>query len=212
VADREEELERMVRKVKEYCEERRLEVNVSKTKVMVVSKDGEKVAKVKYGEEELECVNQYVYLGTVFSSNGKWEAEVERRRQTGRAALCSLKKAGGMEQKCAHTGEEAMAKSKLLYGGDIWWAGKKDIGKLETMQNDFIRWISVFQSKDKVSVSNLRQERHIKSIEDSLCIKRLMWLGRLTRMDGNRLVSRVWEAECHRKRAPERRGQRTQLS
>jgi hypothetical protein len=81
----------MVRKVKEYCEEWRLEVNVSKTKVMVVSKDGEKVAKVKYGEEELECVNQYVYLGTVFSSNGKWEAEAERRQ-----------------------------KALLLYGGDIW--------------------------------------------------------------------------------------------
>jgi hypothetical protein len=42
---------------------------------------------------------------------------------------------------------------------------------------------------------------HIKSVEDSLCIKRLMWLGRLTRMDGNRLVSRVWGAECHGKRA-----------
>jgi hypothetical protein len=57
MADGEEELERMVRKVKKYCEEWRLEVNVSKIKVMVVSKDGEKVAKVKYGEEEMECVN-----------------------------------------------------------------------------------------------------------------------------------------------------------
>jgi hypothetical protein len=30
----------------------------------------------------------------------------------------------------------------------------------------------------------------------------LMWLGRLTRMDGNRLVSRVWGADCHHKRGP----------
>jgi hypothetical protein len=95
-----------------------------------------------------------------------------------------------------------MVKSKLLYGGDIWWAGKKDIGKLETVQNDFICWISGFQRKDKVSVSNLMKEMHIKSIEDCLCIKRLMWLGRLTRMDGNGLVSRVCGAECHDKRAP----------
>jgi hypothetical protein len=43
---------------------------------------------------------------------------------------------------------EAMVKLKLLYGGDIWWTGKKDIGKLETVQNDFIRWISEFQKKD----------------------------------------------------------------
>jgi hypothetical protein len=71
MADGEQELERMARKVKEYCEVWRLEVNVSKTIVMVVSKNGEKVAKMRYGEEELECVNQYVYLGSVFSSNGK---------------------------------------------------------------------------------------------------------------------------------------------
>jgi hypothetical protein len=90
---------------------------------------------------------------------------------------------------------ETMVKLKLLYGGDIWWTGKEEIGKLETVQNDFIRWIFGFQRKDKVSVSNLRKEMHIKSIEDSLCIKRLMWLGRLTRMVGNRFVSRVWGAE-----------------
>jgi hypothetical protein len=52
-----------------------------------------------------------------------------------------------------------------------------------------------FQRKDKVSVSNLRKEMHIKSMEDSLCIKRLVWLEKLTRMDGNIFVSRVWGAE-----------------
>jgi hypothetical protein len=65
MGDGEEELERIVAKVKDYCEELRLEVNVSKSKEIVVSQNGEKVAKVKYGEEELECVNLYVYLGTV---------------------------------------------------------------------------------------------------------------------------------------------------
>ena len=59
IADRKDKLERMVEKVRQYCKEWRLEVNVNKTKVMVVSKDGEKVVKVKYGEEELECVKQY---------------------------------------------------------------------------------------------------------------------------------------------------------
>jgi hypothetical protein len=92
MGDGEEELEKIVAKAKDYCEEWRLEVNVSKSKEIVVSQNGEKVAKVKYGEEELECVNQCVDLDNVFSSNGKWEAEVERRRQTGVASLCSLNK------------------------------------------------------------------------------------------------------------------------
>jgi desulfoferrodoxin (superoxide reductase-like protein) len=45
--------------------------------------------------------------------------------------------------------------------------GKKDIVKLETMQNEFIHWISVFQKKDKVSVSNLSKEMEMKFIEES---------------------------------------------
>jgi hypothetical protein len=48
---------------------------------MVVSKDGEKIAKVKCGEEELECANQYVYLGTVFSSNGKQKCREEDKQE-----------------------------------------------------------------------------------------------------------------------------------
>jgi hypothetical protein len=71
------------------------------------------------------------------------------------------------------------------------------------VQNDFFRWNSGFRRKDKVSVSNLRKEMHIKSVEDSLCIKILMWLGILTRVDGKRLVHRVWGAECHSQPAPE---------
>jgi hypothetical protein len=108
---------------------------------MVVSKNGEKVAKVKYGEEEVECV----YLGTIFSSNGKWEPDIERRRQTERATLCSLNKQvvwnWNVPIRVKRTASKAMVKSKLLYGGVIWWGEKKDTGKLETAQNDFIHWI-----------------------------------------------------------------------
>jgi hypothetical protein len=42
--------------------------------------------------------------------------------------------------------------------------------KLDTVQT-----VRVLK-ESKVSVRNLRKEMHIKSVEDSLCIKRLMWL------------------------------------
>ena len=50
-------------------------VNVNKTKVVAVSKDGSEVAKAKYGQSELECV-------MAFSANGGWKLEVDRRVQT----------------------------------------------------------------------------------------------------------------------------------
>ena len=64
------------------------------------------------------------------------------------------------------------------------------------LQNDFIRGVTGFKRQDRVSAGQLRKEVKMVSVEDSLCRKRLDWLGRLIRMDGNRLVSRVWGTEC----------------
>jgi hypothetical protein len=129
MAEDQECLGRMVRKVQEFCEAWRLEVNVDKTKVMVVSRDGAAVAQVKYGEEQLECVIKYPYLGTIFAADGKWEGEIERRRQAGRAALSSLSK-GLVWNKCIGVRVkrcifEMLVKSRLMYGGDVWWPDKK---------------------------------------------------------------------------------------
>ena len=92
VANNEEELQHLVEKVKVYCDKWLLEVNVNKTKVVVVSKDGKETAKVKYEQSELECVPKYYYLGILFSSDGKWKLEVDHRVQAGRAALSSVSK------------------------------------------------------------------------------------------------------------------------
>jgi len=65
MAEGELELEQLVGKVKEYCETWHLEVNVSKTKVMVVSKDGSHVARVRYGHKDMkyQYVHKCHYLG-----------------------------------------------------------------------------------------------------------------------------------------------------
>jgi hypothetical protein len=201
----EEELNGLMTGVSEYCTEWHLGVNDDKTMVLVVSKDGKKKAKVGYGLTELECVERYPYLGTLFTSDGKWEEEINRRVQAGRVALNGISKQIVWNK---HVGVgvkkvlfEALVKSRMLYGAEIWWASKKELGRLETVQNDFIRWITGHTRKDRVSTEKLRKEVGMASIEDNLCCKRLEWLGRLTRMGGDRLVSRVWGAQYEGKRA-----------
>ena len=71
----------------------------------------------------------------------------------------------------------AMVRSKLMYGGEVWWAGKQQMGKLETVQNDFVRWISGHTRKDRWHVQALRQEVEMSSVENELCSRRLQWLG-----------------------------------
>ena len=50
-------------------------------------------------------------------------------------------------------------------------------------------------------VMELRKQVRMRTLDDSLCCKRLEWLGHLIIIDGNRLVSRVWGGECVSSRA-----------
>ena len=96
---------------------------------------------------------------------------------------------------------DVMVKSKLMYGSEVWWVSKAEAAKLETVQNDFLRWVCGFTRKDRMHVEDLRNQVGMRPLADSMCCKRLEWLGHLIRMDGNRLVSRVWGAKCDGRRA-----------
>ena len=72
--------------------------------------------------------------------------------------------------------------------------------RIEKVQNDIIRWVTGHTRKERISTDKLRKEVKMVTVEDNLCWKRLEWLGRLTRMGGNRLVGRVWGAKCEGKR------------
>ena len=123
LAESEEDLNELMAEVEAYCREWHLEVNVDKTKVMVTSKDGDKSAKVMYGQTELECVKAYTYLGTVFTADGKWEEEITRRIKAGRAALGSISKQVVWNKFVSVEVKkvifDAMVKPRLMYGGDI---------------------------------------------------------------------------------------------
>jgi hypothetical protein len=52
-----------------------------------------------------------------------------------------------------------------------------------------------------MNIEELRAQVRMRSIEDSDCCKRLEWLGHLIRMDGNKLVSKVYGGNFEGKRA-----------
>src|SRR2546428_14004491 len=105
----------------------------------------------------------------MFSSHGKWKMEVERRVQAGRAALSSVSKHviwnRNISVKVKKVIFEAIFKSKMMYGGEVWWANKNEVGKMETVENDFIRWVTGFTRKDRMHVTELRKQVGMRIIE-----------------------------------------------
>ncbi len=77
-------LQKCLDQLQKYCERWQLTVNISKTKVMVLSAGTSQIKDVLFDGELLECVPSYKYLGLVFSSNGnlgKMEDMINKARK-----------------------------------------------------------------------------------------------------------------------------------
>jgi len=109
-----------------YCINKRLKVNVKKTKIVVFRKGGKlsKDLAFKYNGEHLEIVNQFTYLGTTFSSSGlfKKESEAAIRRvssQTGAVwDIFTKSKIESWEGRMKLF--DSICQSSLLYACESW--------------------------------------------------------------------------------------------
>ena len=92
LADSEDKLQRLVQQLVQSSEERGLKMNLSKTKVMVISK-GEDVASanITVNGEVLEQVSRYKYLGSVVTQDGRCTDEIKARIAIAKTAFNKVK-------------------------------------------------------------------------------------------------------------------------
>ena len=104
--------------LEQYCAERGLTVNVTKTKVMLLAGEGEeraamarvRAARLTYAGAELEAVAQFKYLGVVFHCT----QPLGQSAAAGRAAVARFA-AAMFEGRCTELGLEAARLLVLLY-------------------------------------------------------------------------------------------------
>ena len=76
-----------------YCKTWKLQVNASKTKVVVFSKKRlNNLPLFRYDGENLSVVDEFIYLGVTFSSNGSFSSNKAKLLEQGRKAMFSLLK------------------------------------------------------------------------------------------------------------------------
>ena len=81
IASSEYELQALVdTTLREGCEYNCLSVNANKTKVLIFERDEERAeCKISINGKILEQVDEVVYLGSMFSRDGTYEMDMERR-------------------------------------------------------------------------------------------------------------------------------------
>ena len=123
MAESREGLERLVTEFAGVCGRRKLRVNVSKSKVMVVSKDGGYKADICLHGEKMEQVECFRYLGTDIHENGRMGKEIGHRVREGErvgGALRAMWRNKGMSIGAMRGMYEAIVVPTLTYESKAW--------------------------------------------------------------------------------------------
>ena len=141
LAESAEELQLAFDEVNVYCDRWELEINHSKTKVVIFSRG--KVKKkfdFKIGNADIETTNEYCYLGILFNFNGKFTKAIAERITPARKAMFGLNEKALSLQLAPDIQIDLFDKMVtpiFMYGCEVWGYG--NVEPLEVFYRKFIK-------------------------------------------------------------------------
>ena len=143
LAESESSLQTALTAAEDYCKEWKLNVNLTKTKIVIFSKG--KVTKHRdftFNGELVEVVGEYLYLGVLFNYNGSFDKAIKHNIDKARRAMFSLLTKAGRLLLTIDIILELFDKTVLpvlLYGCEVW--GHKNIQAIEIFYRKFLKMI-----------------------------------------------------------------------
>ena len=126
-----------------YCEHKKLTVNVSKTKIVIFSNSKmHKDVQFKFQSKPIEIVDEYKYLGILFTKNGLFTLAKEHiAEQANKAMFALLNRINDLDLPYDLQLDvfNRTVKPILLYGSEIWGFGNCKI--IERVHLRFIKYI-----------------------------------------------------------------------
>jgi len=208
MAEEEEGMRSVIERLEGYLEEKRLEVNVRKTKVMRFRKGGGKLRKRvwRWRGEKLEEVKQYTYLGYTVQRNGGQEAHI-RERVRKAAAIMGRVWGIGKRRFGRDWGRRLWLFDRLVwtvmgYGVEVWgWREREEMEKLE---EKYLRWILGVDSKTPWYL--VREELQREKLRGRAGGRAWSFERRLEEGRGGIIARKCWEEMRERERE---RGERS---
>lgn len=143
VADREEELKEMMKRFKTFLKEVELELSREKTKVVVFEKrrNNRRQGKWRWGEQELEEVDEIRYLGYILQKNGSDEKHIQDREKK---AIIAMKKTWSVGERIFKRDYKrrmrmfgALVESVALFGTEVWGLNVEE--RLDRIKRRYVR-------------------------------------------------------------------------
>lgn len=138
-------LQKQLNVLSQFCAENGLKVNLSKSNVVVFRNGGHlrNNERFYFNEQQIECINQYKYLGIIFSSRLTWSLALKNLASQAEKAVFQLKRflntCGGLPIKLSLDLFDKLVVPILLYGSELWGTIERD--SIEIVHRKFCKYI-----------------------------------------------------------------------
>lgn len=209
IAETPEDLQILINRIVECSEEYGLSLNISKTKIMVVSKSPQNLPDITVHGQKIERVRKYNYLGTVINENNDSSEEIRIRVEKARATFTKMKKVfcgRDLSLKLKIRLVRCYVLSVLFYGMEAWTLKKIDTKRIEAFEMWMYRRILRISWTERVTnVEVLRRMQKEKELILTIKKRKLQYLGHVMRGDKYQLLQLIIQGKIMGKRSIGRR-------
>ena len=204
LSDSKEQLQKLIDVVYSYCSKWRLKANVTKSAVMVFTKEAVE-GTWKWGEHVLPTVAKYTFLGVDFASNGAWDGHIKK------VLDCGRKKVNQLHSVISNRDINLSARRLLLlsvvrpsleYGSEVWEGNKSQAAALESVLLGGGK--RILGCSSKTCNEAVRGDLGIDTLQGRRDKAKLKWWYKLVTMPEDRypkkLFSQDWNIKLHRGR------------
>ncbi|TWW54789.1 hypothetical protein D4764_0289820 [Takifugu flavidus] len=172
------------------CEAAGMKISTSKSEAM---------------EEILPQVEEFKYLGVLFTSEGRMEQEINRRIGAASAVMRTLHWSIVVKRELSQKAKLSIYRSIfvpiLTYGHELWVMTRRTRSRVQAAETIFLRRVAGLSLRDRVRSSAIREELGVEPLLLRDERSQMRWLGHLVRMPPGRLPGEVFRA-CPSGRRP----------
>jgi exonuclease III len=193
LASSEEDLQRALERFAAECGRVGMRVSTSKTEVMVL--DRRKVdCSLHVSGTQLRQVEEFKYLGIMFTSDGRQEKELDRRINLASVVMRELWRLAGNERipmEAQIAVFNSLYKSVLTYGHESWILTERTRSRVQAAEMRYLRRILGVSRRHRLRNDSIREAVNLEPLLLQVERSQLRWLGHVIRMDPERLPRRL---------------------
>ena len=179
------------------CEAAGMRISTSKSEAMVLGRKRVECL-LRGGEEILPQVEEFKYLGILFTSEGRMEREIDRRIGAASAVMRSLNRSVVVKRELSRKAKLSIYRSiyapTLTYGHELWVMTERMRSRIQAAEMSFLRRVAGLSLRDRVRSSDIRERLRVEPLLLRVERSQLRWFGHLVRMPPGRLPGEVFRA------------------